>query len=69
MPRLGPPVVNPQKHPVFVRHQVASKMPKAVVFIRAIARPFSGRRKLFVTSQLLFFPEEPTADMRRPAHA
>ena len=50
-----------------VRHQVASKMPKAVVFIRAIARPFSDRRKLFAQSRLRFVREEPTADMRRSA--
>ena len=38
MPKLGPPVVSPQKQPVVVRDQVTSKMPNAVVFILAIAQ-------------------------------
>ena len=45
MPRLGPPVVNPQKQPVVVSDQVASRSPNAVVFVLAIARPLSIRRK------------------------
>ena len=41
-----PAVVNPQKQPVVVRDHVTSKMPNAVVFILAIASPFSNRREL-----------------------
>ena len=43
MPRLGPPVVNPQKQPVVVSDQVASRSPNAVVFVRAIASPLSNQ--------------------------
>jgi hypothetical protein len=39
MPRLGPPVVNPQKHPVVLRHQAASNNPMMVVFVLAMADP------------------------------
>jgi hypothetical protein len=56
MPRLGPPTVNPQKHPVVVRHHVVSKMPKAVVFIRAIARLISGKRKGLLNCGAHFHP-------------
>jgi hypothetical protein len=45
MPKLGPPVVRPQKQPVVVSDQVTSKIPKAVVLILAIANPFSSRRE------------------------
>src|SRR5689334_6458660 len=44
MPKLGPPVVNPQKQPVVVREQVTSTIPSAVVLILAIANPFCSRR-------------------------
>jgi hypothetical protein len=44
MPKLGPPVVKPQKQPVFVMQIVARRSPRAVVLVRAIALPLSVKR-------------------------